>query len=104
MGRVRAHAVLVDRPALDDGAGLRQSAEDLLVQAFVAELAVELKAGEVNLSSKSFCCGLSGAMWRQSTPVRLVHSSIAQLVISVPLSLTMVWGLLRRAIRMPSRR
>jgi len=41
MGRVRAHVVVVDPPALDDDADLGQGAEDRLVQALVAELAVE---------------------------------------------------------------
>jgi hypothetical protein len=38
---VRLDVVVVDAPALDDGAGLGQDGEDLLVQALVAEPAVE---------------------------------------------------------------
>lgn len=39
--RVRPDMMVVDAPALDDGAGFGQGVEDLLVQALVAEPAVE---------------------------------------------------------------
>ena len=41
MGRVRTHMVVVEPPALDDSPGFWQGFEDLLVQAFVAQPAVE---------------------------------------------------------------
>lgn len=42
-------------PAPNDGAGLGQGGEDVLVQAFIAQLAVEALA-------EPFCHGLPGAM------------------------------------------
>ena len=41
VGRVRSDEVVVEPPALDDGAGLGEGGEDLLVEAFVAQPAVE---------------------------------------------------------------
>ena len=54
VGRVRAHMVVVHPPALDDGAGLGQGAANLLVQALVAQLAVEAleEAGLLRLARR----------------------------------------------------
>lgn len=38
---MRPDAIVIDAPALDDGAGLGQGGENLLVQAFITEPAVE---------------------------------------------------------------
>ncbi len=54
MGRVWPDKIVVEPPALDDGTGLRQVGEDLLVRTLIAQ--------PLKLSTNPFCCGLPGAM------------------------------------------
>ena len=60
--RVRPDRVVVVLPGREDRSGVRQRCEQSLVQAFVAQPAIEPKAGEANLSTKAFCVGLPGMM------------------------------------------
>lgn len=76
MGGLRSDMVVVVPPPANDGPGFGQGREPLLVQALATELAVEALDEAVLL-------GLPGSMWRQPTPVRLAHSSMALDVTSV---------------------
>ncbi|SSP03799.1 Uncharacterised protein [Acinetobacter baumannii] len=62
--RVRPDVVVVDAPAFDDGAGLGQGGEDLLVQALVAEPAVEAfdEAILLRLARRDVMPGHAGAV------------------------------------------
>src|SRR5579863_8031409 len=84
--RVRPHFVEVAPPVFELGAGVRQGAEQGLVQQFVAQLAVEALAEAVLL-------GLAGSDVMPADLVLVGHSRMALDVSSVPLSLTMVAGL-----------
>lgn len=84
--RVGPDEVVVEPPTLDDGAGLGEAGEDLLVQALVAQPAAKARDEPVLLwfAGHDVVSGEASAV---------VHSRMARLVISVPLSLTMATGL-----------
>ena len=71
VGRVRPDEIVVEPPALDDGAGLGEAGEDLLVQALVAEPAVEaldeavlLRLARGDVVPGTGRCGWSIRGWR----------------------------------------
>ena len=83
--RVRAGRVVVAPPRFGHPARREQAAEQVLVQAFVAE-------PPLKLSTNPFCCGLLGAMLCQAPPRSCCQRRTAWEVSSVPLSLTIIAG------------
>lgn len=54
--------VIVMSPTPEDLADVSEAVEHFFIQALVAQLAVEPKAGAANLSTKPFFCGLPGVI------------------------------------------
>lgn len=85
-GRVRSLRVAFDPPRFDRELGVGQTDEPVLVQARLAERAVE------GLDERHSCSGLPGSMKSSSTPYAKPHASSAFPANSGPLSHTMAFG------------
>jgi hypothetical protein len=77
--------VVLDPEALEQHAGVGEAPELVLVEALVAQPAVERLA-------KPFCQGLPGAMWKVSVPVSSSQSTTSEAMNSPPLSERMTAG------------
>lgn len=89
--------VVVDPPSFDDLPRLIEAGEQVFVETLVAEPSVKL-------STKPFCIGFPGVMLCHSMSRCCCQARMAFVVISVPLSLTIIRGQPRRSTSRSSSR